>query len=239
MVIDENQNQDTPPSGDPGQENQNDYGEDPENQGGDPDLAERGKGSNRGLAERIDALTSKNDKLEKEVRDLRSQRVVPNPPAPANPNVTAAKTRAVEYLKSLGFSPTEDVDTKIQQIEDRMTLNNEHMRLMSEYDGADGRPRYDRNKVESFMRDHAVYDPEVAYKALYEAELLDWSIKKGQSERKQRPYIERGGGSSRNAVEDNTITREKIDEWMKTPEGRAKYEQNREKILDMMTKGQL
>ncbi len=89
------------------------------------------------------------------------------------------------------------------------------------------------------MRDHAVYDPEVAYKALNEPELLDWAIKRAGSGKTQRPYVERGGGSGRQAQEDNTITREKIDEWMKTPEGRMKYEQNREKILELMTKGQL
>jgi hypothetical protein len=87
------------------------------------------------------------------------------------------------------------------------------------------------------MRQNGVYNPEVAYKALHEAELFDWGLKKTEEKRKQRPYVERQGSTV--SRDDNTITRETISEWMKTPEGRAKYERNRDKILKLMQEGAL
>jgi hypothetical protein len=231
MTVDDNIN-DSPPSGDSQQDaNILDDGQD---DGQGTDIAERDKG--RGVQARIDELTGKIYKLESELADAKNAPPPPPPPTePLKPDVQ----QAVEYLKGLGFTRTEDVKQQVQAIEDRMALKNEHSRLENEYDGGDGRPKYDRAKTESFMREHAVYDPEVAYKALHEAELLDWAVKKAGGGTKQRPFIERGGTSGRQAQEDNTITRDKIDEWMKTPEGRVKYEQNRDKILDLMTKGQL
>ncbi len=238
-MTDENQDKTTPSSGEDGQQDQNQNQLDDDKGEGQVDLAERSKG--RGYQERIDELTGKIYTLEKELKDTQKKVTVP-PPPPDNtpPDVQQKRKAATDYIhRELGFPTTTDVEQKLQAIEDRMALNNEHMRLQGEYDGEDGRPKYNKTKIEDFMRDHAVYDPEVAYKALHEAELLDWAMKKGQGERKARPYVEKGGSSSRNAIEDKTITRDKIEEWMKTPEGRMKYEQNRSRILEMMTKGEL
>jgi hypothetical protein len=111
------------------------------------------------------------------------------------------------------------------------------MRLESMFDGADGRPKYDRTAVEEYARKNAIYNPEVAYRELHRTELFDWELKKLDEKKKQRPYVEKQGSTMNR--DDNTITREKIAEWMKTPEGRAKYERNRDKIIKLMQQGQL
>ena len=91
------------------------------------------------------------------------------------------------------------------------------------------------------MRDHSVYDPEVAYKAMNEAELLDWNLKKADAGSKKRPYVGKPGGSGVTRASDNQITREKVQEVANnpTPVNRAWYERHRDKILQMMADGQL
>lgn len=162
--------------------------------------------------------------------------------APPAPTTTQEQTpevaKAVEYLKKLGFVQKADVEEQTQAIENRMALDNHHSRLESSYDGEDGRPAYDRKKVEDYMKEHAVYDPEIAYDALHKTELLDWAIKNAQGDGKKKAFVEKPGSSS-STRDDQTITRERIAEAMKTTAGREWYERNRDKILDLTTKGQL
>ena len=210
------------------------------------DIAERGK-SSRGAESRIHELVDEVKATRAEVEAARAEAKAAqekalaleqrlNPPTNTSSNPNAQK--AVEYLKSLGFTQKTDVESELQAIRDRMALDTEHSRLKNDYDGSDGRPVYKQADVEKFMREQGIYNPEVAYKTMHEAELLDWSIKKASSDTRQKPHIEKPG-STQASREDNTITREKIGEWMKTPEGRIKYEENREKILQLMTEGKL
>jgi len=65
----------------------------------------------------------------------------------------------------------------VESLEDRRIIDSTHNSLETKYAGQDGRPKYDRAKVEGFMASNGVYDPEVAYKALNEPELTDYAIK--------------------------------------------------------------
>lgn len=203
------------------------------------DVAERSKGRN--VQARFDEMTAANYELKQEVAELKEKVTLaaqaPKDDTPPPPNVQAA----VSYLKNLGFTQKTDVDAEVEKrtraIEDRMLLNTEHMRLENSFDGADGRPSYERSGVEKYMRDHGIFNPEAAYKTMHEAELLDWNLKKSGTP-KQKPFVERPSAST-TSRDDNTITLDKIDEWMKTPEGRMKYEQNRQTILQMMAEGKL
>ena len=168
-----------------------------------------------------------------ETERLKTAQRTPTPPA-----MTPEVQKAVDALKNLGFTRTEDVKAEIQAIEDRMALNNEHARLENGFDGADGRPKYSRAEVEEYMRTSGVYNPEAAYKLMHETELLDWSLKRTESTTKKRAFTEKPGSPGSNR-DDQTITRDKIADAMKTPAGRQWYEDNREKILDLVSKGQL
>jgi len=188
---------------------------------------------------RIGELLARNKELEKKI-DFMMERMAPPPPPPrvSETEVDPEVQKAKEYLRNnLKMVSQEDLEKRLKWIEDNQALQNEHSRLLSQYDGSDGRPRYDKSAVEDYMRKSGVYNPEVAYKALHETELFDWNLKRSESKKKQQPYVERKGMTGDR--EDNTITREKIAEWMKTPEGRVKYEQNREKILKLMHEGSL
>lgn len=178
---------------------------------------------------------------EKRVAELETKATekVPTPPAP--PESTPEAQKVIQQLEALGFTRKGAVDEKIKQIESKIELNAEHIKLGNDYDGSDGRPKYEKGKVESYMRDHAVYDPEVAYKAMNEAELLDWNLKKADAGQKKRPYVEKPGGSGVTRSTDNQITKEKLQEVANnpTPLNREWYERNRNKILQMMAEGQI
>lgn len=186
---------------------------------------------------RINQLIAENKKLEDKINGL-EVRIAPPPPPPGPVQRTPELERAAAILKDLGFVQKDELTSEIQTLKDRTVLDNLHYGLERQYDGADGRPAYNRSEVEQFMRDHGVYDPQIAYDQLHKAEILDWTIKQNEGKKKEPPYIEKPGSAATHR-EDNSITREKIAEWMKTPEGRAKYEQNREKILTLLQNGQL
>ena len=190
---------------------------------------------------RLKEVLADREELKQRLQDLEAKVNTPMPPVENNvtsSTVSAENKRVVDYIQSLGFVSKGELDTTIQQVRDRALLDSEHLKMEGNFNGSDGRPAYKRSEIESFMRTKGIYDPEVAYKTIHESELLDWELKKLEKQRKERPYVEKSGqtGVSRN---DNSITREKIEEAMKTPEGRLWYERNREKILTLMQQGQL
>lgn len=211
-----------------------------EDQSGEEDNSQ--KENKRTVQSRIDELSGKLKESEKRVQELESRVTENKVPAPqAVVESTPEAQKAITYLENLGFTRKGAIEEKIKTIEERIELNTEHSRLGSEYDGSDGRPKYEKSKIERYMRDRGIFDPEVAYKAMNETELLDWHIKKAGSGEKKRPYIEKPGGGGVSRSSDNQITREKLQEVANnpTPVNRAWYEKNRNKILQMMAEGQL
>jgi hypothetical protein len=200
----------------------------------------------RDAESRIQQLVAKNKELETKLIETEQARQVqyPTPPVqtsieqPLNPEVQ----KAVDFLKDQGFVTKKDVVTKEEysQEKDRFALDQAHIRLENQFDGSDGRPKYDKESVEHFMRTNGVYNPQIAYEQLNKSELLDFELKNAQVKVKNRPYIERPGNSvSEHAISNKTITREKVEKAMQTPEGRNWYERNRNKILDLYQKGLL
>lgn len=188
---------------------------------------------------RIHELLAKNKVLEQKLDEINAK-MAPQVPTPQVKEVEIAPEarKVVDYLKELGFVRKEDQEKVFRSVEDRMTLNNEHLRLENVFSGSDGRPKYDRKEVEAFMQKRGIFDPETAYEKLNKEELFDWEVKQYEAKRGKKPFVQKPV-STVGEREDNKITPEKIAEWLKTPEGREKYEQNREKILSMLKKGEL
>jgi len=188
---------------------------------------------------RINELIAKNKELANKL-DTIEEKMAPPPPPPTDSTqeLTPEVQKAVNYLKKLGFVTKEEQEKKIREVQDRAYLDAEHGRLENRFSGADGRPKYEKREIEEYMRKRGIYDPEVAYEQLFKKELFDFELKKYEGDRKKKPFVQKTG-SSAGTRDDNTITREKIAEWIKTPEGRIKYEQNRDKILKMMANQEL
>lgn len=184
---------------------------------------------------RIDELVGRIKELEEKLVE-KGEEKIPTPPS-SSASLDPKVQKAVEYLKGLGFVHKQEMEDRIRTAEDKAVLNSEHVRLGNIYSGSDGRPKYDREEVENYMRKHAVYDPQVAYDQLHKSELLDWEIKKLEEERKKKPYVEKQGRSTAEH-DDNVITREKIAERVEAGD-REWYERHRSKILELMAKGQL
>jgi len=188
---------------------------------------------------RIHELLSENKELEGRLKRVEEKLVSPTPLSTSTqPTVTPQVQRAIDYLKELGFVKKEDLEEREKATENKMVLISEHQRLENRYSGSDGRPKYERSEIETYMRKHAIYDPDAAYSLLHKSELLDWEIKKYEADKKKKPFVIRPS-SSGNSREDNIITSEKISEKLKTPEGREWYEKNRKKILTLMAEGKL
>lgn len=213
-----------------------------DDESGDGSEGDDSSKTNKRTAEaRINELTGRLKQTEEELKALKAREDKTPMPPTDKPESSPEARKVIEQLESLGFTRKGSVEQQIKQIESKMELNAEHSRLTNEYDGSDGRPRYDKTKIEGYMRDRSIYDPEVAYKAMNEAELLDWHLKKADAGSKKRPYVEKPGGSGVTRSTDNQITREKLQEVANnpTPLNRDWYERNRNKILQMMADGQI
>ena len=148
--------------------------------------------------------------------------------------------RAKEFLKNLGFVSDAEVKKSLKEeisnLEAKMVLEDEHSRLNRIYDGEDGRPKYDKEAVMDHIKKTGIYNPEAAYKDLHEPELLDWAIKKankaGGSTFTERP-------SSQTTGDAGEVTKESLARILSSPDGRKWYEENRDKILSALQKGEL
>ena len=195
---------------------------------------------------RIGELIALNKELKDDLAEMKERlpepKVVPTVPTPTpatvKPRLTPEVEQAISFLKDQGFATKQQLEELKRDLTDREVLNQEHTRLEHQLDGSDGKPKYDRAKVEAYMREKATYNPEVAYNDLYKNELLDIAIKEAEERFKKRPYTERSG-SSTGGSESSAITRDKVQQSLNSPVGRAWYERNRLKILDLYHKGQL
>lgn len=148
---------------------------------------------------------------------------------PTNEQMTAEQIQAVQSLRKYGIVTQED----LQAVRDRLILDSEYQRLESVYAGKDERPKFDRVEVEDHMRKTGIYNPEKAYKDLYEEELFDWKLKRTQKEEKgKEPYTTKPKASSTGKGE--PITAESVREKLSSPGGREWWEKNRNKILPLM-----
>lgn len=208
-----------------------------------------GEPKQRTAESRINQLIARVKEAESKYKELEEKMAPPLPPAPKatypnpaqdellnNPEVQKVAT----VLKQIGFTTRDEQMKQYEDLTNRMALNNDHQRFESTYNGADGRPKYDRAKVERYMYDNGIGNPEIAYKAMYENELTDWKFKQLEQNKKQKPTMLRSnsGGGNQQA---STITREKLQEVMKnpTPQNRLWYERNKGKIQDLIARGQL
>lgn len=173
--------------------------------------------------------------LIKERNELRTNRVSPTitttaPPPPPNlgpNNLTAQqKLEALEALRSIGGVTQED----LQSYKDRLVLDTEYSRLENSYNGTNGLPKFDRSEIEDHMKQSGIYNPEKAFKDLYEDEYIDW--KSRQISGKGKTYSEKPSTTGVSPRE--VLTPDMINERISKPDGRAWYEKNRDKIKTLL-----
>jgi len=114
------------------------------------------------------------EQLQKKLGELESRFA---PQQQVNPQVEQVK----QQLKDLGFIDRSEVDRMNQQQQENMRIASQLEKLEGQYDGKDGRPKFDRKSVVEFALSQGIGNPETAYKALHEKDLMNWHIQQAIS----------------------------------------------------------
>jgi hypothetical protein len=121
---------------------------------------------------------------------------------PSDPQSQAVK----EQLRQMGFITKEEQDAELRRRDEDARVQGELSNLEREFDGKDGRPKFDRQEVIDFALDHQIGDLEAAYWKLHRAELIDWHIKTASSKtRGIKTEASDGSGSSEAGVTDSDL----------------------------------
>ena len=91
----------------------------------------------------------------------------------AAPEPGSADPETVEYLRKLGFVHREEQTQK----EEDSILENNLQKLTESYDGRDGKPRFDRERVLEFCIQNGIASPEYGYKLMNYDALREWEIR--------------------------------------------------------------
>lgn len=191
-------------------------------------------------AQRIGELVRRNRELEEQLnKDKTGQ--TGTAPTTVSTTDTPELQKAKNFLKELGYLPQHEVQNQIrdeiENLEARIVIDTENQRLESIYNGEDGRPKYDRDKIMEFAKNRAIYDPEVAYKVMFEKELTDWAIKQAIKAGSTNTFKEKP--SSTSTGDSGQIDRNALARILGTPDGRKWYEDNRDKVMSALQKGEL
>jgi hypothetical protein len=96
------------------------------------------------------------------------------------PQVDAQEQQVKTLLNQYGYLSRDEFQAELDKREQRLRedtqVSQELSRLETRYDGKNGLPKFDRQKVVEFALNRRLADPEVAYKTLYEKEYLNWHI---------------------------------------------------------------
>ncbi len=87
-----------------------------------------------------------------------------------------------DYLRSMGVTFVEDIPEMEERARKDYELARTFETLEKEYDGKDGRPKFDRVDIAKYARENGLdtNTPMQVYKLKHDKELIDWHIKKAQ-----------------------------------------------------------
>jgi hypothetical protein len=105
-------------------------------------------------------------------------------------------TQAKEQAKKLGLLTVDDIDTKVsayvEQREKAKEILDSCQKLEGEFDGKDGRPKFETQSMLEYMRDEGIKDPQKAYKLKFEDEIDQWKQQQLSGAKKKGIYTEQG-----------------------------------------------
>jgi hypothetical protein len=111
----------------------------------------------------------------------------------ATPPQEAMPDAVKQELRKYGVVFQEDIAAQQNQIK----LENEVSQLESKYDGTDGRPAFKRDAILEHMQKEQIFNPQKAYKDLYEKELQEFAIKQYLEKKDGIPSSEHGAGGAK------------------------------------------
>lgn len=121
---------------------------------------------------------------------------------PADPQSEAVK----EQLRQMGFITREEQEAELRRRDEDARVQADLSRLEKEFDGKDGRPKFDRQEIIDFALERQIGDLEAAFWAKHKEDLIDWHIKQASSKtRGIRTEASDGSGSSEAGVTDTDL----------------------------------
>lgn len=93
----------------------------------------------------------------------------------------------------MGFVTQDEVENAKTEAKKEVLFDQRVASLEKEYNGEDGRPKFDRKAVAEYAQKNELWvDPETVYKIMNEKELTDWHIKNAQRKGKG-PHVPDSG----------------------------------------------
>lgn len=119
-----------------------------------------------------------------------------------NPQLEQVKSQ----LESLGFITKEQQEAELRRMNEDIRVENTLTSLAEKYNGKDGRPKFNREKVLEYAINKQIADLEAAYEQLNKKEIIDWHIKQATSGKKAiRTEASDGSGSSEATTTDEDL----------------------------------
>ena len=126
----------------------------------------------------------KTEELEGRLRDLEGKGQTGGYDATQDPYYKNQQEQLSNQLKGMGFVTKEQQEAELKRRDEDTQVQRELDKLESVYSGADGRPKFEKEKVLDYALAKQIGDLEAAYKILNEKKLIDWQIKQASSKSK-------------------------------------------------------
>lgn len=88
---------------------------------------------------------------------------------------------------------------KEKQLREDLSFQETIKSLEAEFDGSDGRPKFDKMKVLKYGQDNNIFNPRSAYKEMHEDALDEWKVSQKLAKRRPTTTFERRGGGGAKA----------------------------------------
>lgn len=142
----------------------------------------------------------------------------------ANPNAPVSQEQQVKAkLQELGIPDSESVQKMVQEAiqQDRVyrEIDAKVAKLSNEWNGKDGKPKFDVEEIVEYGQKTGIYDPEAAFEVLHSKELAEYRAKQAKTGVKS----ERQGKPVQNVGRDeDALVKEarKTGDWTKVLQGR-------------------
>jgi len=133
--------------------------------------------------ERFAEIINDRNELKSQLSEIQEQLkgLAPKPePVAQDPNKEVIKNQLKGYLSELGYVSKEE----LERIDAEKQVMAQVESLKSKYNGQDGRPKYDHQKVLEYASKNLIGNLESAYTLMNQAELTNWAISKAISNTK-------------------------------------------------------
>lgn len=114
------------------------------------------------------------------------------------PKTDFSDPETVDYLRKLGFVHNEELLKKEKELLDKeadKAMEDMLQELAQSYDGKDGRPKFDRNRVLDFCINRGLSNPEDGYKLMNWDAIKEWELRKVKSAPSAPPSSGGEGGA--------------------------------------------